>query len=242
MEMGKDRVTAALDGRAEIGFTALAITLVDIVVFVPLAMAGGLIGNILREFALVVVFSTLMSLFVSFTLTPLLASRFGKLEVLNKNTLWGKLNIAFENQIDKLIAAYGRILEWSLGHKRYVIIIVISLFAGAGCLGYFGFIGSSFAGNGDRGEFNLIVELDPQATLSQTNRVTQQIENIILSYPEVTKVFTNVGATGTMIGGSISTPNQSDITVGLVNKLDRKLSTEQCFAQDWTAFPESDSP
>ncbi|MCC6583741.1 MAG: efflux RND transporter permease subunit, partial [Chitinophagales bacterium] len=227
MEMGKDRVTAALDGRAEIGFTAIAITLVDVVVFVPLAMAGGLIGNILREFALVVVFSTLMSLFVSFTLTPLLASRFGKLEKLNKDTLWGKLNLAFEHQIDKLIAAYGRILEWSLGHKRYVIIIVIALFAGAGSLGYFGFIGSSFAGNGDRGEFNLIVELDPQATLSQTNRVTQQIENIILSYPEVTKVFTNVGATGTMMGGSISTPNQADMTIGLIDKQERTLSTEQ---------------
>lgn len=227
MEMGKDRVTASIDGRAEIGFTAIAITLVDVVVFVPLAMAGGLIGNILREFALVVVFSTLMSLFVSFTLTPLLASRFGKLEHLNPNTLWGKLNITFENQINKLIEAYGRILTWSLGHKRYVIITVILLFVGAGSLGAFGFIGSSFAGNGDRGEFNLIVELDPQATLTQTNRVTQQIENIILAYPEVTKVFTNVGATGTMMGGSISTPNQADMTIGLVDKLDRKLSTEQ---------------
>lgn len=227
MEMGKDRITASLDGRSEIGFTAVAITLVDVVVFVPLAMAGGLIGNILREFALVVVFSTLMSLFVSFTLTPLLASRFGKLEHLNPNTLWGKLNITFENQINKLIEAYGKILNWSLGHKRYVIIIVILLFVGAGSLGAFGFIGSSFAGNGDRGEFNLIVELDPQATLTQTNRVTQQIENIILAYPEVTKVFTNVGATGTMMGGSISTPNQADMTVSLVNKLDRKLSTEQ---------------
>ncbi len=231
MEMGKDRVTASLDGRAEIGFTALAITLVDVVVFVPLAMAGGLIGNILREFALVVVFSTLMSLFVSFTLTPLLVSRFGKLEHLNKNSLWGRLNIAFENQIDKLIAAYGRILKWALEHKRYVIIGVILLFAGAGSLGFFGFIGSSFAGNGDRGEFNLIVELDPQATLAQTNRVTQQIEQIILSYKEVTKVFTNVGATGTMMGGSISTPNQADMTVGLVNKLDRTLSTEQFCAE-----------
>ncbi len=227
MEMGKDRVTASLEGRAEIGFTALAITLVDVVVFVPLSMAGGLIGNILREFALVVVFSTLMSLFVSFTLTPLLVSRFGKLEHLNKNTLWGRLNIGFENQINKLIAAYGRILTWALGHKRYVIIGILLLFVGAGSLGVFGFVGSSFAGNGDRGEFNLIVELDPQATLGQTNRVTQQIESIILDYPEVAKVFTNVGATGTMMGGTISTPNQADMTVGLVESTKRKVSTEQ---------------
>ena len=70
LEMGDDQRTAALIGRNEIGFAALSITLVDVVVFLPLALVGGLIGNILREFALVVVFSTLMSLFVSFTITP----------------------------------------------------------------------------------------------------------------------------------------------------------------------------
>jgi hydrophobic/amphiphilic exporter-1 (mainly G- bacteria), HAE1 family len=227
MEMGKDKVTASIEGRSEIGFTAIAITLVDVVVFVPLAMAGGLIGNILREFALVVVFSTLMSLFVSFTLTPLLASRWGKLVELDKNTLWGKLNISFEHFIDKLIESYGKILNWVLGHKRYVIIGVLLLFAGAGSLGALGFIGSSFAGSGDRAEFSLIVELEPQATLAQTNRVTRQIENILLEYPEVTKVFTNVGAVGTQMGGSISTPNQTDMTVSLVNKLDREMSTDE---------------
>jgi hydrophobic/amphiphilic exporter-1 (mainly G- bacteria), HAE1 family len=227
MEMGKDKVTASIEGRSEIGFTAIAITLVDVVVFVPLAMAGGLIGNILREFALVVVFSTLMSLFVSFTLTPLLASRWGKLVELDKNTLWGKLNISFEHFIDKLIESYGKILNWVLGHKRYVIIGVLLLFAGAGSLGALGFIGSSFAGSGDRAEFSLIVELEPQATLAQTNRVTRQIENILLGYPEVTKVFTNVGAVGTQMGGSISTPNQTDMTVSLVNKLDREMSTDE---------------
>lgn len=227
MEMGKDKVTAALDGRNEIGFTALAITLVDVVVFVPLAMAGGLIGNILREFALVVVFSTLMSLFVSFTLTPLLASRWGKLEILNKNSLWGRLNIWIENQINKLIKAYGHILSWVLKHKILLFIFVLSLFGGIGYLGMSGFIGSSFAGSGDRGEFNLIMELEPQATLQQTNRVAKQIEDIILEYPEVTKVFTNVGSVATQMGGSINTPNQADMTVSLVNKLDRKRSTEE---------------
>src|SRR5678815_240714 len=61
MEMGKDKRTAALDGRNEIGFTAVAITLVDVVVFLPMSLVSGLIGNILREFSLVVVFSTPVS-------------------------------------------------------------------------------------------------------------------------------------------------------------------------------------
>ena len=79
LEMGKDKRNAALDGRKEIGFTALSITLVDVAVFLPITMVDGMIADILRQFSLVVVVSTLMSLFVSFTLTPLLVSRFGKL-------------------------------------------------------------------------------------------------------------------------------------------------------------------
>jgi HAE1 family hydrophobic/amphiphilic exporter-1 len=75
-----------------------------------------------------------------------------------------------------------------------------------------GFIGSSFAGSGDRGEFNLIMELDPQATLQQTNRVAKQVEDIVLEYPEVTKVFTNVGSVATQMGGfiTIAKPGRHD--------------------------------
>ena len=109
MEMGKDRMKASLEGRSEIAFTALAITLVGVVVFVPLSLAGGLIGNILREFALVVVFSTLMSLFVSFTLTPLLASRYAELVHLNEHSLWGKINLGFEKFVTNLTNNYGKL-------------------------------------------------------------------------------------------------------------------------------------
>ena len=91
LEKGEDRKTAALKGRNEIGFAALAITLVDVVVFVPLTLTGGLIGNIIRQYAAVVVISTLLSLFVSFTVTPLLASRIGKLEKMTKKTLDRKI-------------------------------------------------------------------------------------------------------------------------------------------------------
>ncbi len=76
MEMGKDKRKAALDGRNEIGFTAMSITLVDVVVFLPITLVDGMIADILRQFSLVVVVSTLMSLFVCFTLTPLLVQPF----------------------------------------------------------------------------------------------------------------------------------------------------------------------
>lgn len=152
LEMGKDKRTAALDGRNEIGFTALAITLVDVVVFLPMSLVSGLIGNIVREFSLVVVFSTLMSLFVSFTITPMLASRFGKLDHFTGKTLWGRISLGFERLFTGLQNAYGRILGWSLGHRPVIYVVSLALLAGSIALVPAGFIGSEFTAQGDRGE------------------------------------------------------------------------------------------
>lgn len=226
MEMGKDKVKASLEGRNEIGFTAMAITLVDVVVFVPLSFAGGLIGNILREFALVVVFSTLMSLFVSFTLTPLLASKWGRLEVLTKNTLWGRLNIGFENFIDQLKEGYGHVLVWSLSHKRWILGGIFVLMIGSFMLLGKGFIGSSFSSNGDRGEFTMQLETSVQTPLYQTNQGVKEVERLLLSKLEVVKVFTNVGMQSGTTGGSSTTSNVAELSVTLVDKEERSISTE----------------
>jgi len=229
LEMGKNKVQASLDGRSEIGFTAIAITLVDVVVFLPLAMSTGMIGNILREFSLVVVFSTLMSLFVSFTLTPLLASRWAKLEVLNKDSLWGLINIKFEEFLTGLKEAYGKALSWVLkpGHKRWVGGTVFVLFFGAIALLPAGFIGFAFISAGDRGEFAIKVELAPETPLYQTNLKVKEIEKILLAQPEVVKVFTNVGTqSGAMGGAGASNSNLAEITVTLVDKSERKLSAD----------------
>jgi len=227
LEMGKNKRVAALEGRNEIGFTAMAITLVDVVVFLPLALAGGLIGNILKEFSLVIVFSTLMSLLVSFTLTPLLASRWGKLEVLNEKTLWGKLNLGFERIIDSFKAGYVKVLTWALGHKRYVIIGVILLFVGAVSLFPAGFIGASFIGNADRGELAIQLDLPAEATLEQTNQTVARVEKIIQSHPEVLKVFSNVGTqSGQMSTAASANSNLAEITVTLVGKKERSFSTD----------------
>ncbi len=111
MEHGVKRKRAALIGRNEIAFTALSITLVDVVVFVPIALTSGIVGNIMRSFALVVTFSTLMSLFVSFTLTPMLASRFSKVESFNNKTIWGMILNGFENIIHRVNNWYARQLN-----------------------------------------------------------------------------------------------------------------------------------
>lgn len=226
LEMGSDKRTAALEGRSEIGFTALAITLVDVVVFLPLAFSGGIIGSILREFSLVVVFSTLMSLFVSFTITPLLASRFGRIEELNKDTLWGRINLGFEHFIDVLKEDYARLLAITLDKKRWLLSGTILLIIASIALVPTGFIGAAFIPNADQGELIIKLELEPSAAIYKTNMTTQQAEKIIMAEPGVEKVFSSIGFVSGSVSGTSSSANLSELTITLVDKKDRKLSAE----------------
>ncbi len=227
LEMGADRMKAAVDGRAEIGFTAIAITLVDVVVFLPLAFSGGIIGSILREFSLVVVFSTLMSLFVSFTVTPMLASRFGRLEHLTKATLWGRLNLGFEHIIDVTKEGYGNFLTKALHKKRYVLSGVLLLIVGSIMLIGKGFIGAAFIPSSDQGELLINLELTPAASIYQTNMVTQEVEKMIMAQPEVEKVFSSIGfVTGGVVGAG-NNSNRAELTVSLVDAKKRSITAEQ---------------
>ena len=226
LEMGSDRVKAALDGRSEIGFTALAITLVDVVVFLPLALSGGIIGTILKEFSLVVVISTLMSLFVSFTVTPMLASRFGKIEEMNPKTWWGKLNLSFERMIDALKNAYANMLTVALKRKRWLLSAVIVLLIGSVMLLAKGFIGAAFIPAGDQGELVIKLELTPAASIYQTNMVTQQAEKIILKEPAVAKVFSSIGFVSGSVAGTSNNSNLAELTVSMKELKERNISSE----------------
>ncbi|NJN35134.1 MAG: efflux RND transporter permease subunit, partial [Saprospiraceae bacterium] len=227
LEMGKNKAQAALDGRNEIGFTAVAITLVDVVVFLPMAFTGGLIGNILKEFSVVVVTSTLMSLLVAFTLTPMLASRFGKLEHLTKATAWGRFILLFESQMEKLKDAYGKILHWVLFNKRYLLILVVALLVGSAMLIPTGFIGSSFAGSNDRGELSIKLEMDATSTIYQTNLAIKQAEEMVLKHPEVINAYTLVGTQSNDVGAGSASSNKGEIAVSLVKKTERNITSDQ---------------
>ncbi|MDR2269489.1 MAG: efflux RND transporter permease subunit [Sphingobacterium sp.] len=227
LEMGADRVKAAIDGRTEIGFTAMAITLVDVVVFLPLAFAGGIIGTLLREFSLVVVVSTMMSLFVSFTVTPMLASKFGKLEHLTKATIWGRISLGFEHFINKLTDLYGNMLKVALHKKRWLLSGVIVLIIGSLMLVTEGFIGASFIPNGDQGELLIKLELEPSASLYKTNMTTQQVEKKLMTKPEVKQVFSSIGFVSGDVVGTSNNANRSEITVTLVEPKERTMTAEE---------------
>jgi HAE1 family hydrophobic/amphiphilic exporter-1 len=225
LEKGDEQRTAALRGRNEIGFAALSITMVDVVVFVPLALVSGLVGNIMREFALVVVFSTLMSLFVSFTITPLLASRFAKLERQTRGTILGAFAVWFEDLYRRITQLYAEVLTWSLHHRGKVGLAAVGLFLASLTLVPLGFIGTEFMTPVDRGEFTVTMELPSGSTIDHTNAVTRQAEGIVSSIPEVRKMFVNVGVSTEGFVGQ-SSNYISELNVSLIPKEERTRSTD----------------
>jgi HAE1 family hydrophobic/amphiphilic exporter-1 len=119
LKMGEDPRTAAINGRGEIGLAAIAITLADVVVFVPIAFMGGIVGQFFRPMALAFVVAVIFSLFVSFTVTPMLASRwYRKGEDMEHPT--GRFAQAFERGFGRFERGYRRALEWSLKHRWFV--------------------------------------------------------------------------------------------------------------------------
>jgi HAE1 family hydrophobic/amphiphilic exporter-1 len=234
LHMGKNKIQASLEGRAEIGFSAIAITMVDVVVFAPIAMINTTIGDLLRQYSVTIVVSTLMSLFVCFTLTPWLASRFGKVTHLNPSNWFHKPLIWFESFITSLTNAYTRQLQWTLRHKLITSVAVIAAFVATGYIMSLGILGQEMVAAGDRGKFTVKLEYDKSTPISENNLNTREIENYLLSQPEVLTVFSNVGgasSAGFASVANVGSENKTELTVGLVDKEHRTVTTEQYMLQ-----------
>ncbi|MCB0573763.1 MAG: efflux RND transporter permease subunit, partial [Saprospiraceae bacterium] len=216
LEMGKNRVQASYDGRMEIGFTAVSITLVDVVVFLPIILSVGLVPNLLRQFCMTVLTSTLMSLFVSFTLVPWLTSRFAKTHRFQGKNLAGRIVLRFESFLEWLSDGFVRALRWALRSTRTriaTLLIATGLFFGSFLLLTRGFIGNAFFDTGERGEFLLEIALPKDASLSQTNAITRDVEKWLREQPDVVRTFTTVGTNNKSFG--LNTPYFSEIHVFL---------------------------
>ncbi len=216
MEMGKNKVRAAYDGAKEIGFTVSAITLVIVVVFLPIAMSTGLVANILAQFCVTVIISTLLSLLVSFTVVPWLYSRFGKLEHINPNSFIGKIVHGFEAGLTAFTHWITGILEWCLKNwktKLATLFIALVLFFGSFALVILGYIGTDFFPASDKGEFMIQLELEKDASLEKTNFLTQKAESIIESKPEVESIITTVGQSSDGVMSTAGSRYKSEIHV-----------------------------
>lgn len=219
LDMGKEKRKAALEGRMEIGFSALSITLVDVVVFLPILFLQVFVADMLKQFSVVVVTSTLTSLLVGFTLTPWLASRIGKKEDLKPSNIFNRFLLWFERQLELFTDWYGRRLEWVLSHKLAFTGIVLLLFAMTFGIMRMGIIGKELISTGDQGKFRLVLEFDKTTTLQENNLVATKIEAYLLDQPEVETVFSNIGGPSAGIGSlGVGSPNITEYTIQLKEK------------------------
>jgi HAE1 family hydrophobic/amphiphilic exporter-1 len=233
LDMKKDKRVAALDGRMEIGFSALSITLVDIVVFLPILFLQVFVADMLKQFSVVVVTSTLTSLLVGFTLTPWMASRIGKSEDLQPTNVFNRFLLWFEHRLSLFIDWYGRQLEWVLNHKLITTGIILLLFVFTLGIMNQGIIGKELIATGDQGKFRMNLEFDKTTTVQENNIVTQKIESFIAAQPEVQSVFSNVGGPSSGIGSlGVGSVNKSELTIQLKPANERGNQPTEQFMKD----------
>jgi HAE1 family hydrophobic/amphiphilic exporter-1 len=212
---------AAVNGRTEIGAAAIVITLVDVVVFLPIAFIGGQVGRNIAEFAIVVVISTLTSLFISFTVTPALAG----LWALRSQWRAPKVVEWFGRKFDDLRLWYSnRVLPWSLDHRVGVAVFCIATFVVALSLIPLGAVGEEFIPASDRGQIFVQLNYPIGTPVSKVKVGAFALERAIDKLPDVASEAATAGAYSASFGGYVTQSNVAQINVFL--KDDRKRSTE----------------
>ncbi len=203
-ELGEDHFTAARNGTREIVLAVMATTFSIVAVFVPVAFMGGIIGRFFYQFGLTVAWAVLVSLFVSFTLTPMLAAWWGVephqgIGWAPLTRLIGRFNTWFDQQAQK----YRGIIGWALGHRKSTLGIAAAAFVGAFLL--FPFIGGGFMPDSDESEFAVTFETPEGSSLAYTRAKADQIQRELNQITGVDYAYTTVGAgaTGTVNNGSV---------------------------------------
>jgi len=219
-EMGEDHFTAAGRGTREIVLAVLATTLSIVAVFVPVAFMGGIIGRFFFQFGLTVAWAVLVSLFVSFTLTPMLAAWWGVDphhggggNVLTR--VIGRFNAWFDRQAAK----YRSVIRWALNHRKTTLGVAAASFVGAFML--FPMIGGGFMPDSDNSEFAIQFETPEGSSLAYTRSKAEQILAKLGELEGIDYTYTSIGA------GATGTVTSGEIYVKLVPARDRKQSQDE---------------
>lgn len=204
---------AAEKGRMEIGMAAVAITLCDAAVFMPIAFMEGMTGQYFRQFGLTIVFAGAFSLFVSFTLTPMLAAKFFKKGYhVSDSLLWQIM----DNLEVRAVEIYRRLLYWSLGHQKKLLLSILGIFAAVLALIPLGAVGMEYMPQTDESSFTINIQCPVRASSEEPNKVALQLEEKLAQIPEVKYYMTQAGGSSSAYEGRIK--------VELVGRHDRSRS------------------
>ena len=190
-DMGQSPTEAALSGRGEIGGAAVAITLVDVVVFLPIAFLSGIVGKYMIEFGIVVVVATLFSLLVSFTLTPMLAARWSIVKRSAEPPPWLAW---FQRDFDRLTAWYrDRALPYALQHRWQTVGVCVALLVSALALPVLGLVQSEFIPSASTGSIQMTLTYHPGTPIGATVAAADRIDAAIMKLPYVHSTLSTVG-------------------------------------------------
>ena len=232
VQMGKGSYQAALDGTKEIGLAVFATTMSIVAVFFPIGFMGGIVGKFFHQFGITIVVAVLISMFVSFTLDPMLSSvwhdpdveKHGKAfkpDTLYNKTI-GRVTHAFERFQDHITDIYQDVLRWSLGHRKLTMGIAGLSFAGA--IAMFPLLGTEFVPKADFSETSVTFSTPMGSSLEATEAKAREVEKIIREFPEVAYTLTTINA------ANAQGKQNASVYIRLIDRKERSRSVEQMSA------------
>jgi hydrophobe/amphiphile efflux-1 (HAE1) family protein len=190
LEMGEEPMEAASKGTKEIALAVLATTASILAVFIPVAFTSGIIGQFFRQFAATVAVAVAISLFVAFTLDPMLSARLTVARGHGEHGYTGVLG-RMRKALDDLDEGYRGVLAWALDHRKTVIAGAIAAFVAS--LGAVGVMGTDFFPKPDRGQFSVAITMPPGTSLERTTERVAELERILMADPDIVQVYAVVG-------------------------------------------------
>jgi HAE1 family hydrophobic/amphiphilic exporter-1 len=189
LEHGQDHYTAAREGTAEIGLAVLSTSMSIMAVFVPVAFMKGIIGRFFFQFGMTVAFAVAVSLFVSFTLDPMLSSRWfdPDVERKGKRHFVARILDHFNGWFDRTADRYKLVIGWAIDHRKSVLLIAVAAFVGG--LGLFTIMETEFFPAFDHGEFMVRFKTAPDASIEETKTRLGAVLGVLKQYPEIDRTY-----------------------------------------------------
>jgi HAE1 family hydrophobic/amphiphilic exporter-1 len=225
IEMGKDHVQASHEGTDEIGVAVAATTFSIVAVFVPVAFMYGVAGQWFKPFALTIACSVLVSLFVSFSLDPMLSAYWPdpQTEAHERRNPIARALDRFNRWFDRQADRYKSVIAWALDHRLIMISLAVGSFVGAIALqALFG--GAGFVPVSDRSEINMIIETPASSNLEYTRLKVGEATRLVRGHPEVAYTYATIGTALPLKSPGV---DQAQIYVRLIPKADRGLSQDE---------------
>ena len=225
MMQGESPMEAAKSASDEIGLAVMATTFTVVAVFIPVAFMPGIVGRFFYQFGMTISVAVMVSLFVAFTLTPMLSARWLSKEdedLADKKDLLHRGLHKFNMMFEYMSHSYRRMLRWSLLHRKTVILVSIIIFVASFML--LGQLGSEFFPETDQSEYYVIVKAAPGSSLEQTSALCAQVEKHLQSRPEVKYLLTTIGAGNDPV-------TKANIYVKTIPRKDRRYSITTMMAQ-----------